>query len=132
MGSLRHVAVAVLALLCSACATLNASSPNEEKVKVVTERAAARWKAIIGKDFASAYEFMSPATRATVTEPGFKAIASRLSYKTAQVKSATCEAQVCRVKMEITYDTKLMKGVHSPLDENWIIEKGQVWYVWPL
>ena len=59
--------------------------PTEEKVKVVTERAAARWKAIIGKDFAAAYEYMSPASRATVTPAGFKTIASRLDYRDAEV-----------------------------------------------
>ena len=57
---LRYLAVAVLALLTAACATLSPDSPKEEKVKVVTERATARWQAIIGKDFAAAYEYMSP------------------------------------------------------------------------
>ena len=68
----RYLAVAVLAVLTAACATLGPNSPNEEKVKVVSERAAARWKAIIGKDFAAAYEYMSPTSRATVTPAGFK------------------------------------------------------------
>ena len=56
----RYLAVVVLAVLTAACATLGPSSPKEEKVKVVSERAQARWKAIIGKDFAAAYEYLSP------------------------------------------------------------------------
>jgi hypothetical protein len=145
MCDLRYLAVAVLAVMTAACATLGPSSPTEEKVKVVTERATARWKAIIGRDFAAAYEFMSPATRVTVTPAGFKAVASRIAYREAKVTEATCEAGSCRVKLMITYDapapvptavqgknTVTMKGIHTPLEENWVIDQGQLWYVWPI
>ena len=128
----RFLAVAVLAVLTASCASLRPDSPNEEKVKVVTERAAARWQAIIGKDFAAAYEFMSPASKATVTPAGFKTIASRLDYKEAKVNQVTCDAETCKVKLLITYDAKMMKGVHTPLEEAWVIDKGQAWYVWLL
>ena len=128
----RYLAVVVLAVLTAACATLGPSSPKEEKVKVVSERAQARWKAIIGKDFASAYEYLSPKSRATVTPAGFKAVASRLAYKAAELKDVTCEAETCKVTFLITYDTKLMKDVHSPLEESWVIDGGQAWMVWPL
>lgn len=128
----RYLAVAFLAVLTAACATLGPSSSNEEKVKVVSERAQARWKAIIGKDFAAAYEYLSPKSRATVTPAGFKAVVSRLDYRNAELKEVTCDAEVCKVKLAIAYDTKLMKGVHSPLEESWVIENGQAWYVWLL
>jgi hypothetical protein len=128
----RYLAVAVLAVLTAACATLGPSSSNEDKVRVVSERAQARWKAIIGKDFAAAYEYLSPKSRATVTPAGFKAIASRLNYKVAELKGVTCEAETCLVKFQITYDAQLMKEVHSPLEESWVIDKGQAWYVWML
>ena len=93
MGGLRYLAVAVLAVVTAACATLSPDSPTEEKVKVVTERAAARWQAIIGKDFAAAYGYLSPTSRATVTQAGFKTIASRLELPRAEVTGATCEAR---------------------------------------
>jgi len=128
----RFLAVAVLAVLTASCASLRPDSPNEEKVKIVTERAAARWQAVIGKDFAAAYEFMSPASKATVTPAGFKTIASRLDYKEAKVNQVTCDAETCKVKLLITYDAKMMKGVHTPLEEAWVIDKGQAWYVWLL
>jgi hypothetical protein len=141
----RYAAVGFLAILSAACATLTPDSPNDEKVKIVTERAEARWKAIIGKDFAAAYEYMSPATRATVTPAGFKAIASRIAYREAKVTEATCDAGNCRVKLMITYDarapapsaiqgknTVTMSGIHTPLEENWVIDRGQLWYVWPI
>ena len=128
----RYLAVVVLAVLTAACATLSPSSPKEEKVKVVSERAQARWKAIIGKDFAAAYEYLSPKSRATVTPAGFKAIASRLAYRAAELKDVTCEVETCKVTFLITYDAKLMKDVHSPLEESWVIDGGQAWMVWPL
>jgi hypothetical protein len=129
-GVKGYLVVAVLAVLTAACATLSPTSPTEEKVKVVTERAKARWDAILARDFAAAYEYMSPASRATVTPAGFRTIASRLNYKAAVVREVTCEAQACKVKLQITYDAAMMQGVRTLLEESWVIEKGQAWYVW--
>ena len=138
---MRFVAVAVLGTVVASCATLSPNSPDEEKVKVVTARATARWQAIIGKDFAAAYDFMSPATRATVTPAGFKTVASRIDYRNAKVTEATCEGGTCRVKLILTYNAGLsirggqttpMNGINTPLEENWVIDKGQIWYVWPI
>ena len=128
----RDLAVVVLTVLTAACATLSPTSPVEEKVRVVTERSAARWKAIISKDYAAAYDFLSTATKATVTPAGFKTIASRINYKDAKVNEVSCEAESCKVKLMITYDSKLMNGVHSQLEESWVINSGQAWYVWIL
>ena len=138
---IRYLAVVVLALLTAACATLSPDSPNEEKVKVVTARAAARWQAIIGKDFAAAYDYMSPATRATVTPAGFKTVASRIDYRNAKITGATCDGGTCRVNLILTYNAGLairggqsepMNNINTPLQENWVIDKGQIWYVWPI
>ncbi len=143
----RYLAVAVLAVLTAACATLTPDSPTEEKVKVVTERAAARWQAIIGGDFAKAYEYMSPATKATVTPAGFKTVASRLDYRAVRITGATCEGATCRVNLILTYNASAalsssvarkgneavpIKGINTPLSENWVIDQGQIWYVFPI
>jgi len=141
MRGMRFMAVAVLVAAVASCATLKPDSPNEEKVKLVTERAAARWQAIIGKDFATAYEFMSPSSKTAVTPNGFRTVASRLDYRAAKVTGATCEGGTCRVKLVITYNASVatkggetlpVNNINTPLDENWIIEKGQLWYVWPI
>jgi hypothetical protein len=127
----RYAAVVVLAVVSAACATLGPDSPNEQRSRSCRAGAGAR-DAIIGKDFAAAYGYMSPTSRATMTEAGFKTIASRLSYRAAEVKEAKCDAGNCRLKLIITYDMPTMKGIHSPLEENWVIDRGQIWYVWPL
>jgi len=120
---------------------LGPDSPNEEKVKIVTARATARWQAIIGKDFAAAYDYMSPSTRATVTPAGFKTVASRIDYRNAKVTEATCDGKAWKVKLILTYNaglsirggrTESMNGINTPLEENWVIDKGQIWYVWPI
>ena len=95
----RYAAVVVLAASERGMRDAGAGLPNEQKVKVVSERAQARWDAIIGKDFAAAYGYMSPSSRATMTEAGFKAIASRLNYRAAEVKEAKCDAGNCRLKL---------------------------------
>lgn len=130
MGKAQYLVVALLALVTAACSTLSPTSPTEEKVRVVTERSMARWKAIIGRDLEAAYQFMSPASRATVTPAGFKTIASRLNYRNAEVKEVTCDAQACKVRLQITYDAAMMPGVRTLLEESWVIDKGQAWYVW--
>jgi hypothetical protein len=129
---LRYRAALGLAFLVAGCATLNAGSAEQEKVKVVTERANARWQAIISKDFDAAYGYLSPASRATVSRTEFRTVASRIQYRKADVQHVTCKETVCTVEIELTYDTKMMKGVRTPLPESWVIDKGQAWYVWPL
>jgi hypothetical protein len=126
-----NVLIAV-ALALTACATLNADSSAERKAKVVAERADARWKAIIEKDFDAAYAYLSPASRATITRLGFRAAASRLQYRNAKVEGVTCDKTVCSARVELTYDTKMMQGVRTPIRESWIIDQGQAWYVWPM
>jgi hypothetical protein len=29
-------------------------------------------------------------------------------------------------------ETAPISGINTPLEENWVIERGQLWYVWPL
>jgi hypothetical protein len=128
----RYLAVVVLAVLTAACATLRPDSPSEQKVKVVSERAEARWNAVIGKNFDAAYEYLSPSSRAALPPATFRAMASRIAYRGIRVSSVSCEEQICRVKLLLTYDAVGHKGVTTPFDEDWIIEKGQAWYVWPI
>jgi hypothetical protein len=46
------------------------------------------------------------------------------------VEKVDCVAEVCSVVMELVYDRKQMKGIQTPLNETWIIEKGSAWYVY--
>ena len=40
------------------------------------------------------------------------------------------EGDLCKVQMIVTYDMAKMKGIPTPLAEEWIIENGNAWYVY--
>jgi len=48
-----------------------------------------------------------------------------------KIDKVECAAEVCNVKLTLTYDYPPAKttGVVTPLDENWIIDRGQAWFV---
>ena len=47
------------------------------------------------------------------------------------IDKVECVAEVCNVKLTLTYDypPAKVKGVVTPLDESWIIDQGQAWFV---
>ena len=51
-------------------------------------------------------------------------------YKAIKVEFVECEAAVCKVRLTLTYDHRLMKGLMTPLSETWVIDEGKAWYVW--
>ena len=51
-------------------------------------------------------------------------------WRQAKVGKIDCEAEICKVMMLVTYDVRRMKGIETPVDETWIIEKGSAWYVY--
>ena len=112
------------------CASIGVDSPPEAKQKVVAERAEARWQLLIKGDVAGAYDFMSAGSKAVTSLDMYKAKVRPGGWRQASVEKVDCAAEVCRVVMKITYDRKQMKGIETPLDETWIIEKGSAWYVY--
>jgi hypothetical protein len=128
--------VTMLLVATAGCATtsggLTKDTPAETKQSVVRERAEARWQAMINGDFPAAYAYLSPASREMVTVGTIEARAKgAITYTGIKVDTVSCEALACKVKLWLTYDHKLMKGVTTPVDEAWIIDGGQAWYVWP-
>jgi len=117
-------------LALAGCAGLTKESPTEDKVTAVVERANARWQAIVKRDFDAAYAYLSPSSRAVTPLPSFKKSASRAAFRAAQIDRVSCESEVCKVKVTVTYDHRIMKGIATPLEETWVIDQGQVWYVW--
>jgi hypothetical protein len=125
-------AVFLGSVLLSACASvggLSANAPADVKRKAVAERAEARWQRLIARDLAGAYEYMSPASRATMPLDLYKAKHKVGMYRSVKVDDVNCEADVCTVKLSLTYDYKRFKGVTTPLTERWIISQGQAWFV---
>ena len=126
MPALLLVAVLVVAG-CASMGGLSADTPAEVKQNAVGARAKARWDALIKADIASAYGYLSPATRATVPLDVYKAKHKLGLYRSAKVDKVECQGEACTVHLTVVYDYKQFKGVTTPLSERWIITQGQAW-----
>ena len=127
-GALQWTRWLVLGLV--GCAGIGVDSSPEAKQKVVAERAEARWQLLIKGDVAGAYEYLSAGSKATMPLDLYKAKIRPGGWRQASVEKVDCEAEVCSVEMQLTYDRKQMKGIQTPVKEAWIIEKGSAWYVY--
>jgi hypothetical protein len=128
--------VVVFGLLagCAGVGGLSGDASPEVKRDVVAQRAKARWDRLIASDLAGAYEYMSPASRATTPLDLYKAKHKVGLYRSVKVDDVHCEADTCTVDLSLTYDYK-GKGmkepmeITTPLTEKWIISQGQAWFV---
>lgn len=103
-----------------------ASSPE----KAASARAEARWAAMIRKDFDGAHAFLSPGSKATSPLALFKSKIRPLDWKSAKALGASCEAEKCAVKIELTLVDKRIGGeVTTVFEEIWLADSGQWWLV---
>lgn len=109
---------------------LTADSAMDAKVSVVKERAGARWKALIAGNLDQAYGYLSPASREVTTLEQFKAKTRTGSFRAVTIDAVQCEAEICKVKLSLTYDHRMMQGITTPIEETWVLDKGQFWYVY--
>ena len=120
----------MLGVALAGCAGIRVDSTPEEKQKFVAQRAEARWQLLMKGDLAGAYEFLSAGSKATMAVDLYKSKIRPGFWREARVEKVDCQAEVCSVVLQITYDRKQMKGIQTPLTESWIIEKGSAWYVY--
>ena len=123
------VAIAVVVGGCAGVGGLSPDTPAAAKQEAVAARAKARWDALIKLDVAGAYEFLSPASKATTPLDVYRAKHKLGMYREAKVDSVKCEADACTVEIRLTYDYKRFKGITTPVLEKWIITQGQAWFV---
>lgn len=95
----------------------------------VSERASARWNALIAGDLAKAYEYLSPGTRDVMTLDSYKAKTRPGTWRKAKVDTVTCEKDRCEVAMLIEHDYRNMKSIESRLNEVWLQDGGKWWFV---
>ena len=105
-------------------------SPLEVKQKVVMERANARWQALMKGDAETSYSFFSSGSKAIGSLEFYKVRARLKGFRAVDMHSAACEAEICKVKLTVTLDHRLMKGIPLDVEESWVLENGQYWYVW--
>jgi len=128
----RGIAIAILVAVagCAAVGGLTKDSSPEAKRAAVSERVMARWEALIEGNLDAAYTYLSPASREILSLASYKAQARGSGFRAAKVDSVECEGAVCKVRVFVTYDHRLMKGLMTPLNEKWVIDEGKAWYVW--
>jgi len=135
LALVMFAAGAIASLTLTGCAGMpgfgiSKDSDPAAKQKTVAQRAEARWQALIKGDLDAAYAYLSEGSKATTPLAVYKAKIKPGMWRQAKVEKVECEAEICKVEMQITFDHKLMKGIQTPLNENWIIEKGSAWYVY--
>jgi hypothetical protein len=121
------------ALLLAGCAT----KPPPTREEIVAQRANARWQALMAGDFDKAYGYLTPAARAlkplAVWRGGFR---SFTTWKSAEVVSVTCEtSEKCIVRVDVRHEPVVMRGrlgtISSAVDETWLLDDGQWWFLDP-
>jgi hypothetical protein len=130
------LAAGLVAVAVGGCAALGGGltkdTPAAAKEAAVAERANARWQALIKRDYEGAYQYLSPASRETTSVSQFQTKIAAIQYRAVTVDKVECAAEVCKVKLSLTYDypPAKAKGVVTLIDESWIIDQGQAWFAY--
>jgi hypothetical protein len=97
---LALLGVLIFSLL-SACAT-SGSKSGEEKIE---NRAQARWDALLAGDIETAYGYLSPGYRSSVSliDYGVDLRVRRVHWTSATYKEHSCENKICDVKFIVGY-----------------------------
>lgn len=100
-----------------------------DPVVVITERVEARWQALIEGDIQAAYSYISPAGREILPLKNYRRRVKSGMWQDAKVDSMTCNDDICKVTVLLTYNLRDIKGLQKKLQESWINEKGSWWFV---
>jgi hypothetical protein len=123
---------AVLAVSLVSCASMQnvKDMTPETKTALVTERINGRWAALMKGDLDQAYTFMSAGSQEAMPLKVYKAKIKPGMWRGVKIDGVDCEVEICQARMTLTYDHQRMKGIQTPFQETWIIEKGNAWYVY--
>jgi hypothetical protein len=126
----------MLALVPLLISCKGAQAPEKAPEEVVREKAAARWEAVLGKDYDAAYSFLSPGFRSRETAEKYRGrfVEGKAEWKQAEVVGVTCEEESCVVMVDAKY---LFAGVppfppmevETQEEEQWVFTQGEWWHV---
>ncbi|MCC7215785.1 MAG: hypothetical protein IT517_03370 [Burkholderiales bacterium] len=128
-------AIAAVMLGVAGCATgpvgqaPQGDSP-EARAELVKRRAQARWDALIKGDVKAAYDYLSPASRAVTSLERYQAKTNTAGFRSIRLDGVACEAEACKVRLWLTIDHRVMQGVTVPIEETWVFDGGQAWFVY--
>lgn len=129
-GSIRRLLLAAgVVLLVGACAAIEQAEADEAKA-IVAEQAQRRADLVIKGQLDQAYEFYSPASRATLSYQVFrKRSAGTRWWRAVKVDKVDCRPDTCQVTMSLEYDLFELKGLKRTVEETWIKDGGTWWLV---
>lgn len=132
MKLLNLCAIVALIALLAACSDPRPAS------EVVSERAEARWAAMVGRDFQAAWEYYTPGYREQTTAAEFEGEMARrpVQWTDAEVFEVNCadDEPSCEVRVRVDYQVQAaVQGVgmlqsKSGVTEIWLQIGGEWWY----
>jgi len=109
----------------TACAALEPRAPQE----AVREKAQARWNALVKGDIPAAYAYLSPGSKAVMTQDAYRNSIKIGFWKSVVVERVDCAVpDSCDVLTTIEYEIQ-GRRLKTPLKETWIREGSNWWYV---
>jgi hypothetical protein len=126
-----------LALLCSLL-LLSACATTAPKAASIQERANARWEALLTGDLATAYEYLTPGIRSSVSSIQYQRsiLIQPVRWTSADYIDSVCEEMTCKVTISIGFTVYgAVPGVKSfkntkKVEESWVLVDDQ-WYFSP-
>ena len=94
-------------------------------------RAKQRWALLMKGDMAGAYEFLSPASKASVSKDAYvKRRGSARYWRSVAMQNVECASDTCKVMMLLEYDLSPdVKNLKRDIVETWIQDEGAWWLV---
>ncbi|MDH4282116.1 MAG: hypothetical protein OEV36_05655 [Myxococcales bacterium] len=103
---------------------------DDEARRIVSERAQQRWDLVMKGQFERAYEYLSPASRSTLSVEAFRRqSAAGRWWRSMKQEKVDCRDDTCQVTMLLEYDLFEIKGLKTAIHETWIKDAGTWWLV---
>lgn len=126
-----------LLLVLSAVVLIAACTESRDPVEIVTEKAQARWDALVARDFAAAREYYTPGFRETTPEIDYRFDMDRrpVRWESAEVLGVECEENRCSAEVLVGYRIPSAPGNINnlgnsrPITEEWVEIDGDWWFV---
>lgn len=126
-----------LALFCIVT-LLSGCAATVKKTETIEDRVNGRWAALLAKEIETAYNYLTPGYRSSVSLQQYERALENQAVKwtSAEYIKSECEESTCKVKVQVGYTVYgALPGVKSYstknyADETWILVDGQ-WYMVP-
>lgn len=129
--TIARSAILVLMVALAGCATTGAPD------KQIAERAQARWDALVAGDLDTAYGYLSPAYRSSVSSMQYqrRILLQKVRWTGAEYIDSDCLEESCKVRISLDFSLiGALPGVRrfngtQEIEETWIKSGGKWWYV---